>query len=332
MSSFKRTTFHCKRGLKKTNKSKRIQNIFFCRECKKRRNIRKAEENRYCYLNLKGGGRDIKYSSNGKELEDKIIEIFRRFGNKKKIPWEFVAKEVFSLKKKPKARHVNTVKNCWRKYTERNEPEKTNESTNNVIIHIEQQTKMESNENFNSSLHDNIDGRQIPAENISQENCNLKDMKRETSNRNGLKCTVISSFEQLTKEENGNNANTMFHDTLKVIPKMPDSVSQEYSEGEEVIQDTSKNVFQNTGLDLDALNSLGNSRINSDGLFQRNMPHYSLELILPKDWQKHIANYKEYNRFDQDFLNDLCKLLEAKNDFCCFKFRSNRFKKENSRK
>ena len=104
LSSFKRTTFHCKRGLKKTNKSKRIQNIFFCRECKKRRNIRKAEENRYCYLNLKGRGRDIKYSSNGKELEDKIIEIFRRFGNKKKIPWEFVAKEVFSLKKNIKLR------------------------------------------------------------------------------------------------------------------------------------------------------------------------------------------------------------------------------------
>ena len=66
----------------------------------------------------------------------------------------------------------------------------------------------------------------------------------------------------------------MFHGTLKVIPKLPDSVSQEDSEGEEVIQDTSKNVFQNTGLELDALNSLGNSRINSDGLFQRNMPHY----------------------------------------------------------
>ena len=124
----------------------------------------------------------------------------------------------------------------------------------------------------------------------------------------------------------------MFHDTLKVIPKMPDSVSREYSQGDKVIQDTSKSVFQNTGLDLDALNLLGNSRINSDGLFHGNMPHYSLELILPKDWQKHITNYKEYNRFDQNFLNDLCKLLEAKNDFCCFKFRSNRFKKENSRK
>ena len=39
-----------------------------------------------------------------------------------------------------------------------------------------------------------------------------------------------------------------------------------------MIQDTSKNLFQNTGLDLDSLNSLGNSRINSDKLFQRNMP------------------------------------------------------------
>ena len=104
--------------MKKTNKSKRIQNIFFCRECKKRRNIRKAEENRYCYLNLKGGERDIKYSSNGKELEDKIIEIFEIFCrscNEKKILWEFVAKELFSLRKKPKARHVNTVKKRWRK-------------------------------------------------------------------------------------------------------------------------------------------------------------------------------------------------------------------------
>ena len=102
LPSFKRTTFHCKRALKKTNKSKQIQNIFFLSECKKRRNIRKAEENRSCYLNLKSTTRDIKYSSNGKELEDKIIEIFRRSGNKKKITWELVAKEVFSLKKKPK--------------------------------------------------------------------------------------------------------------------------------------------------------------------------------------------------------------------------------------
>ena len=39
-----------------------------------------------------------------------------------------------------------------------------------------------------------------------------------------------------------------------------------------------------------------------------------LELILPKDWQKHINNYKEYNRFDQDCLNDLCKMLEVTND------------------
>ena len=190
MSSFKRTTFHCKRALKKTNKSKRIQNIFFCSECKKCRNIRKAEENRYCYLNLKGGGRDIKYSSNGKELEDKIIEIFRRFGNKKKIPWEFVAKEVFSLKKKPKARHVNTVKNCWRKYTERNEPKKRTRSTNNVITPIEQHTKVESNENFNSSLNDNIDGRQIPAENISQKNCNSEEMMPDKSNRYELKAML----------------------------------------------------------------------------------------------------------------------------------------------
>ena len=48
----------------------------------------------------------------------------------------------------------------------------------------------------------------------------------------------------------------MFHDTLKVIRKMPDSVSQEYSQGDKVIQDNSKNVFQNTGLDLGTLNSL----------------------------------------------------------------------------
>ena len=196
-----------------------------------------------------------------------------------------MAKEVFSLKKKPKARHVNSVKNCCRKCTEQNEPGKTTRSRNNVTIPIEQKTKVESNEKFNSSLHDNIDGLHIPAENISQRNCNLEDIMRDTSNRYELKDNVITSFEQLTKKENGNNANTMFHDTLKVIPKLPDSVSQEDSEGEEVMQDTTKNVFQNTELELDALNSLGNSRITSDGLFQRNMPHYSLELILPKDWK-----------------------------------------------
>ena len=77
----------------------------------KRSNIRKAEENRL-------------YSSNGKELEDKIIEIFYRSGNNKKIPCEFLAKEIFSLKKKGKSHHVNTVKSCWRKYTEQGEPEK----------------------------------------------------------------------------------------------------------------------------------------------------------------------------------------------------------------
>ena len=285
MSSFKRTTFHSKRALKKTNKSKRIQSIFLCSECKKPRDIRKAEENRYCYLNLKGVGRDVKYSSNGKELEDTIIEIFRRSGNKKKIPWEFIAKEVFSLEKKPKVRHVNTVKSCWGKYIERNEPEKTTRSTNNVTIPIEQKRKVESNESFNSSLLDNTDGRQIAAENISQRNCNLQEMIRDASNRYELKDNVNSSFEQLTKEENTNNANTMFHDTLKVIAKLPDSVSQEDSEGEELMQGTTTNAFQNTGVELDALNSLGSCQINSDRLFQRNMPHYFLELILPKDWQ-----------------------------------------------
>ena len=58
---------------------------------------------------------------------------------------------------------------------------------------------------------------------------------------------VISSFDQLIKEENGNSANTMFHDTLKVISKLPDRVSQEDSDGEDVIQNTSKNVFQIPG-------------------------------------------------------------------------------------
>ena len=42
------------------------------------------------------------------------------------------------------------------------------------------------------------------------------------------------------------------------------------------------------------------------------------------------TNYKKCDRFDQLFKNDLCKKLEAKNDFCCIKFRSNRCKKENS--
>ena len=78
------------------------------------------------------------------------------------------------------------------------------------------------------------------------------------------------------------------------------------------MQNTSKNVSQITGLDLNALNTLGNSSINSDELFQTNMPDYSLELILPKDWQKHVTSYKKYDQFDQDFLNDLCKILERK--------------------
>ena len=46
---------------------------------------------------------------------------------------------------------------------------------------------MESNENFNSSLHDDTDGRQIPAENISPGNYNSEEMMRDTSSRYGLK-------------------------------------------------------------------------------------------------------------------------------------------------
>ena len=124
---------------------------------------------------------------------------------------------------------------------------KTTGSTNNVITPIEQQTEVESNENFNSSLHDNIDGRQIPAENISQKNCNLEEVMWDISNKYELKDNVISSFEQLTKEENGNNANTMIHDTPKVIPKLPNIVSQGDSEGEEVIQDVAKIYFKILG-------------------------------------------------------------------------------------
>ena len=162
-------------------------------------------------------------------------------------------------------------------------------------------------------MHHNIDGRQIPFENIpSQGDRNLKEIMWDTRNRFESKDNVIPSFKELSKEENGNNANVIFHDTLKAIPKYPDNLSQEDSKGEEVIQNTSKNIFQNNGLDLDALNRLVNSHINSDGLFQGNMLDNSLELTLPKNWQKHITNYKEYDRFDQKFLNDLCKMLEAK--------------------
>ena len=57
---------------------------------------------------------------------------------------------------------------------------------------------MESNENFNSSLYDNIGGHQIPAEDTSQGNCNLEEVMRDTSNRYELKDNVNSSFEQLT--------------------------------------------------------------------------------------------------------------------------------------
>ena len=67
-----------------------------------------------------------------------------------------------------------------------NQKKKT-KSTNNVITPIEQQTKVESNENFNLSLHDNIGGRQIPAESISQGDCNLEEMMRDTSNKYELK-------------------------------------------------------------------------------------------------------------------------------------------------
>ena len=64
-------------------------------------------------------------------------------------------------------------------------------------------------------MHGNIDVHQIPSENISQGDCNLGDMMRDTSNRYESEDSVILSFEQLSKEENGNNANAILHDTLK---------------------------------------------------------------------------------------------------------------------
>ena len=85
---------------------------------------------------------------------------------------------------------------------------------------------MESNKKPNSSLHDNIDGRQTPSENISKEDCNFEEMMRDTSNRYESKDNVIPTFEQLIKQENGNNANVIFHDTLKVIPKLPGSLKR----------------------------------------------------------------------------------------------------------
>ena len=60
----------------------------------------------------------------------------------------------------------------------------------------------------------------IPSQNIYQGDCNLEEMMWDTSNRFESKDNVISSFEQLTKEENGSNANAIFHDTLKGIPKL----------------------------------------------------------------------------------------------------------------
>ena len=93
--------------------------------------------------------------------------------------------------------------------------------TNSIVTPIEQQRNEESNENPDSNLLANIDGRQIPSQNIYQGDCNLEEMMWDTSNRFESKDNVISSFEQLTKEENGSNAHAIFHDTLKDIPKLP---------------------------------------------------------------------------------------------------------------
>ena len=70
------------------------------------------------------------------------------------------------------------------------------------------------------------------SENISQGDFNLESMMQDTSNRYESKDNVIPLFKQLCKKENGNNAIAIFHDTLKVIPKLPDILLQEDSEGD----------------------------------------------------------------------------------------------------
>ena len=48
--------------------------------------------------------------------------------------------------------------------------------TNSIVTPIEQQRNEESNENPESNLQANIDGRQIPSQNIYQGDCNLEEM------------------------------------------------------------------------------------------------------------------------------------------------------------
>ena len=48
--------------------------------------------------------------------------------------------------------------------------------TNSIVTPIEQQRNEESNENPDSNLQANIDGRQIPSQNIYQGDCNLEEM------------------------------------------------------------------------------------------------------------------------------------------------------------
>ena len=90
-------------------------------------------------------------------------------------------------------------------------------------------------------------------------------------------------------------------------------------------------LFEESEMSLRTINAVAQGHINADGIFKAELKKDIETVLLPYNWQQAVVG--EVNRrLNQDGLNSLCRELKKMNDYCCFRFRTNRIKKTGSRK
>ena len=91
-------------------------------------------------------------------------------------------------------------------------------------------------------------------------------------------------------------------------------------------------LLKNVGSLVETMSIVTNTRLSEDGYYLKNLNKKTFIIPLPRSWRNDIILNENDKRMNQNFLNSAISLAENHNESCCYKFRVNRFKRDNSRK
>ena len=91
-------------------------------------------------------------------------------------------------------------------------------------------------------------------------------------------------------------------------------------------------LLENVGSLVETMSILTNATLSEDGYYLKKFNEKTFIIPLPKSWRNDIILSENGKRMYQNFLDRAISLVENHNESCCYKFRVNRFKRDNSRK